>query len=66
MEYLSKYLYTSKEFLISMYNVLVFDSKLGVGFDVDYLDDGRVIVDKVSTEDMGLSNGGNSWLVKKK
>lgn len=49
-----------------MYNVLVFDSKLGVGFDVDYLDDGRVIVDKVSADDMGLGNGGSSWLVKKK
>jgi hypothetical protein len=48
-----------------MYNVLVFDSKLGVGFDVDYLDDGRVIVDKVSPEDMGLG-GGRSWQLKKK
>jgi hypothetical protein len=48
-----------------MYNVLIFNKKSGEGFDVDYLDDGRVIVDKVSAEDMGFS-GGSSWQLKKR
>lgn len=49
-----------------MDNVLYFDSVKGEGYDIDYLDDGRIIVDKLTSEDMGFSSGGRSWLVKKK
>jgi hypothetical protein len=49
-----------------MYNVLVFDKQTGEGLDIDYLDDGRIIVDKLSSEDMGFGDEGKSWQLKKK
>lgn len=49
-----------------MYNVLIFDKVTGKGMDIDYLDDGRIIVDKLSADDMGLSDGGSSWQLKKR
>lgn len=47
-----------------MYNFYVFDKVKGEGFDFDYLDDGRVIIDKLSSSD--FESGERSWRVKKK
>lgn len=50
-KYISLNLNTSKPLLFFMDNLLVFDKHTGVGFDIDFLPDGRVVVDELSSED---------------
>lgn len=34
-----------------MENILIFDKVAGYGIDIDVLDDGRIIIDKITAED---------------